>query len=142
MNSLKKFALAETSVLHLRDGNEELMYADGADGKPDESKPMRVYLFGPGSKQFAKAKAAAGNRAIDRLKKRGKSDQTAEDNAKETADFLTSCTQSMENIDYEELTGAEMFKAIYLELDLCFIPMQIDKYLSDTANFTKGSTQS
>ena len=35
MSSLKKYEMAETAVLHLRDAADELMYADGADGKPE-----------------------------------------------------------------------------------------------------------
>lgn len=139
MSSLKKYALAQTSVLHLRDGNDELMYADGADGKPDQSKPMRVRLFGPGTKQHAAAKAAAGNRAMDRFKKKGKSDISAEDQVKETARFLVACTDAMENIEYEGLSGEAMYEAIYSDLSLIFIPQQIDKYLGDTANFTGPS---
>lgn len=139
MSSLKKYALAQTAVLHLRDGNDELMYADGADGKPDQSKPMRVRLFGPGTKQHAAAKAAAGNRAMDRFKKKGKMDVSAEDQIKETARFLAACTDSMENVEYESLSGDAMFEAIYSDLSLIFIPQQIDKYLGDTANFTEAS---
>lgn len=139
MSSLKKYALAQTAVLHLRDGNDEPMYADGADGQPDQSRPMRVCLFGPGTKQHAAAKAAAGNRAMDRFKKKGKSDTSAEEQVKETARFLVACTDSMENVEYEDLTGNAMYEAIYSDLSLLFIPQQIDKYLGDTANFTGSS---
>lgn len=138
MSNLKKYALQPIAVLHLRDGNEELMYADGEDGKPDESKPMRVRLYGPGTKKYAAAKAAAANRGMDRFKKKGKSDLSAEDQIKETAMFLLACTESMENIEHEGLEGEAMHREIYSDLELCFIPAQIDKWLNDTANFTKA----
>jgi hypothetical protein len=140
--SLSKYAIQEKSTIHLRDAGDELMYADGKDGLPDPKKPMLVHLYGPGSKQHAKAKAAASNRAMDRFKKKGKSDSTYEEQIEETAKFLVSCTASMENIDHNGLTGEELYKAVYTDLEFCFIPQQIDKYLGDTANFTKASAKS
>jgi hypothetical protein len=138
MSSLKKYAIDETTIHHLRDASDELMYADGDDGQPDTNKPMRVKLYGPGSKIHAKAKAAANNRALDRFKKKGKSDMSAEDQAEETAKFLVACTHSMENIDDDNgLKDAAMYHSIYTDLSLCFIPQQIDKVLGDTANFFK-----
>lgn len=139
LSNLKKFALQSVSILHLRDGNDNLMYADGPDGKPDESRPMRARLFGPGTKQYAKARAEQSNRNMDRIKKKGKSDLSAEDSVKETAVFLTRCTDGFENIEVDGLTGADLFMAVYSDIELCFIPSQIDRYIGDTANFTGAS---
>lgn len=139
--SLEKYALEQTSVLHLRDGNDELMYADGADGKPDQEKPMLVHLYGPGSKQHAKAKAKASSVAMARFQKSGKIEVSAEERTEETAKYLIACTKSMENVQYKDLTGDDLYKAVYTDQTLCFIPQQIDKYLGDTANFTKPSAK-
>jgi hypothetical protein len=141
-NNLKKYALNATATLHLRNGNDELMYADGPDGMPDESKPMRVRMFGPGTKQYAAAVAAANNRNMDRMKRKGKADMTAEDKIKETATFLSACTDGFENVEWDGLAGRDLYMAAYSDLELCFIPMQIDKWLGDTANFTKESAGS
>lgn len=139
MSNIKKHALVPTAIHHLRDGNDELMYADGPDGQPDKTKPMRAHMFGPGTKTFAKARAAASNRNMDRYKKKGKSDLSAEDQAEETATFLAACTDHLENVEYDALTGNAMLLAIYTDPELCFIPAQLDKFLGDTANFTKTS---
>ncbi|ATQ78277.1 hypothetical protein CR152_30035 [Massilia violaceinigra] len=139
MTNLKKYALVPTAVHHLRDGNDELMYADGPNGQPDESKPMRAHMFGPGTKVYAKAKAAQSNRNMDRYKKKGKSDLTAEDQTNDTAEFLAACTDRLENVEVDELTDKALHMAVYTDLELCFIPAQLDKLLSDTANFTKAS---
>jgi putative transposase len=104
MTDIRKFAVEETSILHLKDANDELMYADGADGKPDTNKPMRIALYGPGSKKFAKVQAA-NNKLFTRLKKKGKEDQSAEDKAQESAETLTQLTHSFENIGYDTLAG-------------------------------------
>ncbi|NHZ78446.1 hypothetical protein F2P44_03980 [Massilia sp. CCM 8695] len=139
MTNLKKYALVPTAIHQLRDGNDDPMFADGPDGKPDESKPMNVHVFGPGTKVYAKAKAAQANRNMDRYKKKGKSDLTAEDQTKDTADFLAAVTDRFENIEVDELTDKALHLAVYSDLELCFIPAQLDKLLSDTANFTKAS---
>lgn len=137
--NLKKFALVATVAHQLRDGNDELMFADGPDGKPDESKPMIAHMFGPGTKKFANAKAAQANRNMDRYKKKGKSDLSAEDQTKDTAEFLAACTDRLENVEVDSLADKALFMAVYSDLELCFIPAQLDKLLSDTANFTVPS---
>lgn len=140
--SIKKYAVAATSVVHLKDGNDELMYADGADGKPDMNKPMRVTLYGPGSKQFAKASAANTNSLMARMKKKGKDNQTAEERTQEAADTLAACTASFENIELDGLAGEALYKAVYSNLELGFVNSQLNAHLNDWANFTKPSANS
>jgi hypothetical protein len=139
MSNLKKYALVATVVHHLRDGNDELMYADGPDGQPDESKPMLAHMYGPGTKKFANAKAAQANRNMDRYKKKGKADLSAEEQTKDTAEFLAACTERLENVEVDQLSDKALHLAVFSDLELCFIPAQLDKLLSDTANFTKAS---
>lgn len=131
---IRKHAVSETATLHLRDAAEELMYAD------DEcKKPCRVVVYGPGSKQYARAQAAQSNRLIERMRKKGKADQTAEDAAKEKAEFLAACTASFENIEYDQLQGQDLFKAVYADHSVGFIADQVAKHLGEWGNFTKGS---
>ena len=141
MSNIKKFAVAATSTLHLKDANDDLMYADGADGNPDKSKPMRVNLYGPGSKKYAQVQAASNNKLFTRLKKKGKEDQSAEDQAQESADKLAALTHSFENISYDDLVGEALHKAVYLDETIGFIPAQVNAHLSDWANFTKPSAK-
>ena len=136
---IRKFAVEETAVLHLKDANDELMYADGADGEPDTSKPMRIKLYGPGSKKYAKVHAANNNKLFTRLKKKGKEDQSAEDKAQESADTLTALTHSFENINYDALAGEALHRAVYLDASIGFIATQVNAHLNDWANFTKAS---
>jgi hypothetical protein len=138
-SNLKKFALVSTIIHHLLDGDENPMYADGADNQPDLSRPMRAHMFGPGTKQYAKAQAAQSNRSMDRFKKKGKANMTAEEQSVERATFLAACTAQLENIEVDELAGDALAMAVYTDLELCFIPMQLDKLIGDTANFTKAS---
>lgn len=139
---IRKFAVEETAVLHLKDANDELMYADGTDGKPDTSKPIRITLYGPGSKKFAKVQAANNNKLFTRLKKKGKEDQSADEKAQESADTLTALTHSFENIAYDALSGEALYRAVYLDTSIGFIATQVNAYLNDWANFTKSSATS
>ena len=139
MNDIRKFAVTPTSTLHLCDSNDDPMYAQGADGEPDLERPMIAVLYGPGSKPFKKAQAAASNKTVDRLKKKGKSDLSAEDQARENADFLTACTVELKNVTFDKLEGEALFKAVYTTPEIGFIPEQINKHINDWANFSKSS---
>lgn len=132
---IKKFAVEPTKKLHLRDASDELMYSNG-----DKSKPMVVNLFGPASKQFAKAKAAQSNKIVDRMKRKGKSSQSADQNIAETAEFLSGCTESWENVEYQGITETNALShAIYSDPEIGFIADQVSKELNEWGNFTKPS---
>lgn len=134
---IKKFAVEPTARLHLRDAADELMYADG-----DQAKPIAVNLYGPGSKQYARAQAAQQNRMIDKLKRKGKTEQTAEQIAQEKAEFLADCTHSFEHLEYDQLTGRALAVAVYADTAIGFIADQAAKHIGDWANFSKGSATS
>lgn len=134
---IRKFAVEPTSRLHLRDATDELMYADG-----DPARPIVAIVHGPGSKQYAKAQAAQQNRIIDKLKRKGKTEQSADQIAAEKAEFLADCTAGFENLDYDGLVGAELYRAVYGDTSIGFIADQVAKWMGDWSNFTKGSATS
>jgi hypothetical protein len=134
---IKKFAVQPTSRLHLRDASDELMFADDA-----KTQPIAVNLYGPGSKQYAKAQAAKNNRILDKLKRKGKTDQTADEQAQETAEFLADCVASWENLEYDQLQGRDLSIAVFSDPSTGFIADQVAKYSGDWSNFTGKSTTS
>ena len=133
---IRKHAVEQTATLHLRDVDDELMYADD-----DKSMPITLKLYGPGSKEYASAQARQSNRLMDKLKRKGKSDQTAEQRASENAEFLADCTHSYENLEYGDLTGRDMLVAIYSDQSIGFIADQVAKHINDWANFTRKPQQ-
>lgn len=136
MFKIESIGVAETSDLHLRSATDELLY-------DDKGKPLTVTVCGPGSKTYAKAAAAQQNKAIEKLKRKGKLDQSAEDKAREQACFLAAVTVSFNNFGYGSgLEGAEMFKAAYADTAIGFVAEQVGKHVGDWANFTKGSAKS
>jgi hypothetical protein len=130
---IRKFAVEETSIL-------ELVGADEAPLKGEDGKPMTVTLYGPGSKAYARAQAAQSNRMIDKLKKKGKTDQSAEEKAREQAEFLAGCTKEFSsNIEYDGLKGDVLYRAVYADSSIGFIAEQVAKHIGEWGNFSKGS---
>jgi hypothetical protein len=139
---IRKHAVAQTSRLHLLSATDEPLYSEDEHGNPDLSKPIAVNLYGPGSKQYARAQQISTNRNVEKLRRRGKADQTAEQRRKETAEFLSMCTASWENMSYDDLTGNELSMAVYSDIQIGFIAEQVNKYLGDWGNFSKASPNS
>ncbi len=122
-------AVAQTSILELRDANDELMQG------------VTVTVYGPGSKQYAAAQARQSNRMIDALKKKGKTDQSAQQKAAETAEFLADVTVEFNGLEYDDLTGRELALAVYSDTSIGFIADQVAKHCGDWSNFSKVSAQ-
>jgi hypothetical protein len=141
MSTLKQYEMQEIGIVHLRDASDEPMYAVGADGKPDLSKPIRVHVYGPGSKQYANAMSAKAARWLKHRERKGKADQTAEEKALDQTEFLVACTKEIENAESDTgATGAAFFNEVYSNTRLSFIATQVMTYMNETANFTSGST--
>lgn len=137
--SIKKFAVEPTARLHLRDANDEPMFEGDA--------PCVAVVYGPGAKQYAKAQAKQNNAFMDSLKKKGKTEVSADQKAAQQAAFLADITDRLENVVYEgsdgePLDGRELAIAVYSDISLGFISDQIAKHTGDWANFTKGNTKS
>lgn len=143
MSSLTKHELEDVSILHLRDAEDELMYADGEDGEPDLTKPQRVHLYGPGTKQFGQAVARANSRNIERLQRKGKMKLTADEILKDRAEFARDVTKAFENIDSDKgATGDDLFMEIYGNPKLGYIAEQAEAHARNTVNFKRRSTKS
>jgi intracellular sulfur oxidation DsrE/DsrF family protein len=131
---IRKFSVEETGVIHLRSADDELMYAD-------DGKNIEIVVYGPGSKQFAKAQAAHQNKLMELLRKKGKSQRSPQDAAEDQAEFLAACTKEFRNIEYDGLTGQDLFKSVYADLSLGFIADQVNKHLGDWSNFSKPASK-
>lgn len=137
---LKKFEMSEWEILHWRDAAGELMYADGADGKPDPAKPIRAHLYGPGSSQYAEAQLVQLGHALERM---AKGEQAGSQTAQEKAEFLAKVTRELENVT--SATGA-VGQALYLEVyanpKLSFLVPQSTEFAGKHANFFRRSPTS
>lgn len=133
MTDIKKFSVQDVSVIALLD-------ADRAPMIGDDGQPMTITVYGPGSKRYARAEAAASNRLLEQMKKRGNNSVEDEGRTEHNALFLTAVTSSFSaNIEYNGLQGEELFKAVYADQSIGFIAEQVQKHVADWANFTKAS---
>jgi len=126
--------IVETAVIELNDERESPWF-------DENGKRIWVELWGPGSRQYAIAQAQQSNRMIDKLKRRGKSEYSADDKSREQAEYLAACTvRFSEAVTLGDLTGRKLHEAIYGHPKLGFIAEQVAEHLGKWSNFTKDST--
>ncbi len=129
-------AVADTAPLHLKSATGELLYIDG--------KPVRIVVYGPGSKPFADVESRQTGRAVKRLQDNdGKVTAVpSEQRIVEQAEDLAAITVSFENFNYSpagDKHGAELFQAFYADPKLGHLKQQVLKFLGDWGNFKPGS---
>lgn len=130
--SIFDFEVEETAVVELNTAGDEPMMIDGA--------RATITVWGPGSKQHAAAQAVTQNRMLEKLRKKGKVEQTAEEKARENVDFLVACTKEFSpNIQSDGKKDAELFTAVYGNRKLGFIGDQVAKVIGEWNSFTKPS---
>ncbi|WP_347271821.1 hypothetical protein [Rhizorhabdus histidinilytica] len=139
---ITKKAVVAAAFLHLRSADDVPMYEDGPDGQPDLSKKVAIELHGPGSAPYNKAQAAAQNKMLERMRRKGKAQLTAEEQRAEQVDRLVACTVAFHHIEhpaYPGATGETLFRAVYSDPALGFIRDQALEFIGDWGNFTPSS---
>lgn len=101
-----------------------------------------VTVYGPGSAQFAAAKAKNNLRFVERLKRKGKQEADPDEELANTARFLASCTVSFNNFDYRGMPNeAAAFQACYADRKMGWLTDLVNGEMGDWANFTTGSSK-
>jgi len=129
-------AVADTAPIHLKGADGEYLYSDG--------KPVRIVIYGPGSKQFSAVEARQTNRAVKRMQDNDGKMAVAppEQRAAEQAEDLAAITVAFENFTYPpaaDKQGAELFAAFYADPKLGYMAQQVLKAVRDWGNFKPGS---
>ena len=138
MFDITTLAATDTSTVELVGGDDAPLF-------DDKGKRLSITVYGPGSKVYQRAQARQQNQLMDKIKKRGKMDQSAEEKRAEQADFLGACTVSFNAFAYppaEGLEGQGVFRKAYADPSIGFITTQVATHINDWANFTKSSGQS
>lgn len=138
MFDITTLAATDTSIV-------ELVGGDDAPLHDDKGKRLSITVYGPGTKVYQRAQARQQNQLMDKIKKRGKMDQSAEEKLTEQAEFLAACTVSFNGFAYppaDGLEGQELFRKAYADPSIGFIAAQVANHINDWANFTKSSGQS
>ena len=138
MFDITTLAATETSIVELVGGDDSPLH-------DDKGNRLSITVYGPGTKVYQRAQARQQNQLMDKIKKRGKMDQSAEEKLTEQAEFLAACTVSFNGFAYppaEGLEGQELFRKAYADPSIGFIAAQVANHINDWANFTKSSGQS
>lgn len=135
MFDITKEAVVDTATLHLKGLNGELLFADAA-----REKPVRVIVFGPGSKAFGLVESQQSARAVKRMQDNDGKISVApmEERQRETAEDLAALTVEFENFTYppaKDAKGVELFTAVYSDPKLGFVTKQVAKFVADWGNF-------
>lgn len=133
---------ADTAPIHLKGLDGENLYADAA-----REKPVRIVIYGPGSKQFAAIEERQTRRAVKRMQENdGKvAVPSPEERRAEQAEDLAAITVGFENFDYPAPKGekfaspAEMHEAFYADPKLGHLTKQVLKARTDWGNFKAAS---
>lgn len=156
---LLKSKVKQSAFLHFRDATGELIYLEDKKGKPDKTKPVGVWMYGPGSPQQIEVHNEVESAAISRMmpsafrkKSRSKEDDdSAADylgSRERKIEVLTRCTERFENVDDivdaegKPLTGAALAKAVWGDACFGFLIPQADSFIGSWANFIAGSATS
>ncbi len=128
-------------------GTAEMPVCDAA-GDPQfaaDDLPITITFYGPGTKQFQRAKHAMEerNNARTLARMQGKTDnkRTAEDKVRERAEFLAAVTVSINNATVGDKTGHDAALALYSDITLGHIADDADKFLADRGNFKPALPQ-
>jgi len=131
MFDISKIGVSATTTIELEGPDGELLV-------DDKGKQLSVTVYGPGSKEFQKAQGVK-NRAILEFVRKGSAKMKDHEQRELDCEFLASCTVSFNNFTYKDKTGAEAFKAAYLDPSIGFIADQINRKIGDWENFTQKS---
>lgn len=136
MLDITAHAVNDTAAIHLKGADGEYLYSDG--------EPVRIVVYGPGSKPFAEVEARQSARTVKRMQDNdGKFTQAPlEQRQADLAQDLASVTVVFQNLSYPpagDALGADLFRAVYADPKLGFIAKQVDKFLRDWGNFKPGS---
>lgn len=111
---------------------DEPVYLPGADGKPDESKPVGVNIYGPGTKHYRESQSAITQEAIDRKRRK----ITAELLSKNAVELVARLTVEYVNFEYNG-KGASLDnnRAFYGDEKFEHLRDQVQEKLGDVGGF-------
>lgn len=136
---IKNTAIASSAEFHVRDAAGDPLYENG--------DKVTITVMSPGTKEFQRAKHAAEERSSERVMSRmqGKPDgkQSAEEKNAERAEFLAAVCVGSKNMTYngQAVSSAEQFKAMYEDLEIGHVVEDLEKFITNRANFKKPSSK-
>lgn len=130
---VSKLKAAPTATIHIKSMDGEPLY--------EGDKPILIKIHGPGSRAYGTVDARQTARSMKRYNdNEGKvTAPTAEERQAELAEDLADVTISFDGLTCGELTGRELFLAVYGDPELGYIAKQVNKTLGDWGKFKPAS---
>ncbi len=130
---------ADTAAIHLKGLDGEYLY-------DKNGNPVRIVVYGPGSKQFSVIEERQTSRALKRMQENdGKlTPPPAQQRAKEAAEDLAAITVAFENFDFPPAKGKpdiEKFEEFYAHPKSVHIRDQVAKAVKTEGNFKPDSAK-
>lgn len=130
MFNIEDLSLKSDAVpLQLRHpATDELLFAD-----EEKKKPVSIYVYGKGSKEYRNAITALQNR---QLKRNGKK-VSAEVMREEGIEVLVACSEKAINFSYkgQSVNDAVAFRELYSDPKFDWLKEQVDAFVGEVSNF-------
>lgn len=125
--------VSATAAMHVRNAAGAPLFEGG--------KPVKIIFHGPSSRQFGELETSQTARSVKRHNENeGKLlARPSDERRQEAAEDLAALTVGFEGLTYGDLTGRDLFMAVYGDPALGFIVVQANKFLNDWGNFSGGS---
>lgn len=144
---ISNFEVENTLTFQLKDAAENLMFTRHPTEKDEDGEPVKIpvtaTVYGPGSVEHAKATAWRNSQQMQKLRKKGKFELSADETLELNAEYLARVTKEFSpNFRYSAAggaTGHDLHKAVFMNRKLGFIADQFGEKLGDWENFSKGS---
>jgi hypothetical protein len=130
---ISKMAVADTATIDLELPDGEPMMVPGPDG---EDVQASITIYGPGSKEHARAVGKRNRAVVDAVRK-GSKKLSDDDQRAIDATFLAECTASLNHFHYKDLTGFEAAKGLYMDASVGYIAEQVNRAINSWGNFFK-----
>jgi len=134
-------AVSPTAFLHLKGPDQQFLYED--------TKPVGIDLYGPGSPEAAVIETGQSQRALKRMQDNDNKVvlPPIETQREETTADLVAYTAGVRNIeidgpDGQPLIGKALSTALYSDPALGWIKTQVIRFVADWGNFKAGSPTS
>jgi hypothetical protein len=133
---VSKLTVAMSAAMHVRNAAGVLQYEGG--------KPVQIIFHSPASRAFAEMETRQNERTVKRHNENeGKVvARSADERRVEAVEDLVDLTIGFENLTFGELSGRDLFAAVYRDPGCGFIVQQANKFLNDWGNFTPASPTS
>jgi hypothetical protein len=138
MSDLSKYAVKDSSVMQLRDpSTDDLMFADGVDGKPDETKPMTILVGSKASKAYQAAYAKYQDKIMQAVKKGRNSTRDSNTNKADTIALVAAVCSNAQNVNVGDnpLQTPEDFKKLFSDDRFYWVKEQVEEELNNTGSF-------